>query len=204
MTCAQKQQKPAFLMRVQRYFLTGVVVAVPLMVTVWLVSAAVRTVDAWVAPLLPKSVATLAVPGLGLLLALLGFTLLGLLTANVVGNFLLRWLDRLLIRIPIFSTVYKPVRQLFETFRPGARSFRAVVLVDYPHPGTQSLAFVTADAPAAFGAGKVAVFVPTSPNLYAGFLLYVDESKLTRLDISVEEAIQLQVSVGMAQKNANP
>jgi uncharacterized membrane protein len=184
----------------RRYFFTGVVAAVPLALTIWLLRAVVRWVDALVAPLLPAAV--LALPGVGVLLAFLGLTLLGLITANVAGRYLLNLMDQLLARIPVVGTIYKPVRQMFETFRPGARSFRSVVLVEYPHPGTHSLAFVTADAPAEIGAGKVAVFVPTSPNLYAGFLLFVDESKLTALSMSVEDAIRLQVSAGMA--NANP
>jgi uncharacterized membrane protein len=195
----QNSEKATVSRLLRRYFLTGVVAAVPLVVTFWLVTAVVRTVDAWVAPLMPS--AALAVPGLGLLLALLGLTLLGMITANVAGRYLLQTMDRLLIRIPFIGTIYKPMRQVFESFRPGARSFRSVVLIDYPHEGTQSLAFITADAPAEMEAGKVAVFVPTSPNLYAGFLLFVEERKLTPLKMSVEEAIRLQVSMGMAGAN---
>jgi uncharacterized membrane protein len=183
---------------IRRYFLTGVVAAVPLIITLWVAQAVVRTVDAWVTPLLPKAITALAVPGLGLLLAFAGLTLLGMITANVAGRYVLGALDRLLMRIPFIGGIYKPMRQVFESFRPGARSFRSVVLIDYPHPGTKSLAFITADAPAEIGADKVAVFVPTSPNLYAGFLLYVDADKLTPLAMSVEEAIRLQVSAGMA------
>jgi uncharacterized membrane protein len=194
-------EKTTFVGLLRRYFLTGVVAAVPLIVTLWVVQAVVRTVDAWVTPLLPEAITALAVPGLGLLLALIGLTLLGVVTANVFGRYLLQAMDRLLMRIPFIGGIYKPMRQVLESFRPGARSFRSVVLVAYPHPGTQSLAFVTADAPAEVGAGKVAVFVPTSPNLYAGFLLFVDESKLTPLAMSVEEAIRLQVSAGMAGSN---
>ncbi len=196
------QKKPeitTFVGLLRRYFLTGVVAAVPLIVTLWVVQAVVRTVDAWVKPLLPQAITALAVPGLGLLLALVGLTLLGLITANVAGRYLLHTMDRLLARIPVIGGIYKPMRQVFESFRPGARSFRSVVLIDYPHSGSQSLAFITADAPAEIGAGKVAVFVPTSPNLYAGFLLYVAESKLTPLAMSVEDAIRLQVSLGMAK-----
>jgi uncharacterized membrane protein len=192
----QNPEKPTASRLLRRYFLTGVVAAVPLVVTFWFVRAVVRWVDALVAPILPK--AAQALPGIGLLLALLGLILLGLVTANVAGRYLLSLMDRLLNRIPVVGNIYKPVRQMFETFRPGARSFRSVVLIDYPHPGTKSLAFITADAPAEIGAGKVAVFVPTSPNLYAGFLLYVEESKLTPLQMSVEDAIRLQVSAGMA------
>jgi uncharacterized membrane protein len=196
----QKPEKATVSRLLRRYFFTGVVAAVPLVVTVWLVRAVVRLIDDLVAPLLPTGV--LALPGVGVVLAFLGLTLFGLVTANVAGRYLLNLMDQLLARIPVVGNIYKPVRQMFETFRPGARGFRSVVLVEYPHPGTHALAFITADAPAEIGAGKVAVFVPTSPNLYAGFLLFVDESKLTPLAMSIEDAIRLQVSAGMA--NANP
>jgi uncharacterized membrane protein len=196
----QKPEKATVSRLLRRYFFTGVAAAVPLVVTVWLVRAVVRLIDDLVAPLLPTGV--LALPGVGVVLAFLGLTLFGLVTANVAGRYLLNLMDQLLARIPVVGNIYKPVRQMFETFRPGARGFRSVVLVEYPHPGTHALAFITADAPAEIGAGKVAVFVPTSPNLYAGFLLFVDESKLTPLSMSIEDAIRLQVSAGMA--NANP
>jgi uncharacterized membrane protein len=192
----QNSEKVSVSRLLRRYFLTGVVAAVPLVATFWLVTAVVRTVDAWVAPLMPS--AAPAIPGLGLLLALLGLTGLGMITANVAGRFVLHSMDRLLIRIPFIGAIYKPMRQVFESFRPGMRSFRSVVLIAYPHAESQSVAFITADAPDEMGAGKVAVFVPTSPNLYAGFLLFVEESKLTPLKMSVEEAIRLQVSMGMA------
>jgi uncharacterized membrane protein len=192
------------LKRLRTYFLTGSVVAVPLLVTVTIILAVVRTVDSWVAPLLPEAVQRLAVPGLGLLVGISVLTLLGMLTANFAGRLLIDWSDRLIARVPLIGSIYRPVRQILESFRPGARSFRQVVLISYPHPGSQSLAFVTGDAPAEIGEGKLAVFVPTSPNLYAGFLLFLPPEAITPLNMSVEDAIRLQVSAGIAKTGQAP
>ena len=192
------------LKRLRTFFLTGTIVAVPLLVTIAIIVAVVRTVDSWVAPLLPPVIKGLAVPGLGLLLAVAALTLLGMLTANFAGRVLFDWSDRLIARVPVIGSSYRPVRQILETFRPGARSFREVVLITYPHPGSQSLAFVTGDAPAEIGAGKLSVFVPASPNLYAGFLLFLPSAAVTPIDISIEDAIRLQVSAGIAKPGQLP
>lgn len=190
--------------KLRTYFLTGTIAAVPVLVTIWLIRVLIKTVDGWVASFLPNALQTLAVPGLGVLLAVIGLTVLGLATANVVGRVLIAWGDRIVSRIPLIGTIYRPVRQILETFRPGARGFRSVVLIDYPHPGTQAIGFLTADAPPAIGEGKVSVFVPTSPNLYAGFLLFVTPAQLTPVSMSVEEAIALLVSAGLVQNQNGP
>ena len=191
--------------QLRRYLLTGMVVAVPLLVTVTIIRAVIQTVDGWVAPLLPDAVMPYAVPGLGLLLALISLTLLGAFAANVAGRWLIAGAEALILRLPLVGSIYRPVRQVLDQFRPGARNFRSVVLLPYPCPGSQSLGFITADAPPEIGADKCAVFVPTSPNLYAGFLLFLPRDVLTPLSMSVEEAIRLQVSAGLAQgKGAKP
>ncbi len=181
------------------YFLTGVVVAAPLIITALLVHYVIKSVDNWVEPFLPADISRLAVPGLGLLLAVAGVTLLGALTANVIGRYLVTHGDRLIARVPLFGAIYRPVRQVFDALmKPGGQSFREVVLIEYPGPGSESLAFVTGNAPAIFGDDKVIVFLPTSPSIYTGFLLYIDRSKLKRIDMSVENAIQLVISAGLA------
>ncbi len=181
------------------YFLTGVVVAAPLVITAWLVHSVIKSVDEWVEPLLPADISRLAVPGLGLLLAAVGVTLLGALTANVIGRYIVSHGDRLIARVPLFGAIYRPVRQVFDALmKPGGQSFREVVLIEYPGPGSESLAFVTGNAPEIFGTDKVIVFLPTSPSIYTGFLLYVSRDKLKPLDMTVENAIQMVISAGLA------
>jgi uncharacterized membrane protein len=187
----------------RNYFLTGIVVAAPLLITGYLLVLLIRTIDEAVHPLLPPELAPITVPGLGLIIAVVSLTLLGAVFTNVVGRWLLQWSDEVLFRIPLIKTIYKPVRQVFESLmRPGGKTFREVVLIQYPRAGSYALAFKTAPAPpsvsATMGEPAVAVFVPTSPNLYAGFLLMLPEREVTTLAMPVEEAIRLQVSAGIA------
>ena len=181
------------------YFLTGIVVAAPLVITAMVVHSVIRSVDAWMEPLLPADITRLAVPGLGLILAVISVTLIGALTANVVGRFIVSHGDRLIARVPFFGSIYKPVRQVFDALmKPGGQSFREVVLIEYPGPGSESLAFITGDAPEILGPGKVTVFLPTSPSIYTGFLLYMNRDKIKPVDMTVEHAIQIVISAGLA------
>ena len=192
---------------VKTYFLTGVVVAAPVIITAFLFVSLVSWVDGLVRPLLPAAWLKFAVPGIGLALVFTGLVLLGAITANVIGRWLVRVWDALLLRVPFISTIYRPVKQVFETvIGPGAMSFREVVLAPYPHPDSRCLAFVTAEAPASLAASsgfaepQVFVFVPTAPNLYAGFVMLLPRSALKPVDMSVDDAIRTIVSLGIAHQ----
>jgi uncharacterized membrane protein len=185
--------------RLRTYFLTGIVVAAPLVISGALVVWVINSIDNVVRPVLPDRLASIALPGIGLLIAVLGLTLLGAVTANVVGRFLLRTSDDLLSKLPFVGAIYRPMRQMFDTLvKPGARSFRDVVLIEYPRAGAWTLGFVTGDAPASAGSDHICVFVPTSPNLYAGFLLFVQSSTVKPANMTVEDAIKFQLSLGLA------
>jgi uncharacterized membrane protein len=185
--------------RLRTYFLTGIVVAAPLVISGALVLWVINSIDNIVRPALPDQLAGIALPGIGLVIAVVGLTLLGAVTANVVGRFLLRTSDDLLSSLPVIGSIYRPMRQMFDTLvKPGARSFRDVVLVEYPRANAWTLGFVTGDAPASAGDGHICVFVPTSPNLYAGFLIFVPASSVKPADMSVEDAIKFQLSMGLA------
>ncbi len=187
--------------RLRTYFLTGVVVAAPLVISGALVLWIINSVDDLVRPVLPHQLAQIALPGLGLIIGIIGLTLLGAVTANVFGRFLLRLGDDALSRLPLIGPIYRPMRQVFDALvKPGGRSFRDVVLVEYPRAGAWTLAFVTGDAPENAGRDFISVFVPTSPNLYAGFLIFVPRDTIKPAGLSIEEAIKFQVSMGLAQK----
>jgi uncharacterized membrane protein len=185
------------------YFLTGVVVAAPLLITAYVVSLIIDSIDGLIKPMLPPAMTSIAIPGLGVVIAILALTLLGAVTANLAGRFVLDWADRLLFRIPLVKTIYKPVKQVFDgLMRPGAKTFRDVVLIEYPRAGSHVLAFRTGPAPqaASDAAGQLlsCVFVPTSPNLYAGFLLMLPADAMRPVAMTVEEAIRTVVSAGIA------
>ncbi len=196
---------------IRTWFLTGVVVAGPLAVTVWLVIWFTGTVDAVVRPLVPPSLwpdtyLPIQIPGTGVVLAFLGLTLLGFLTANLAGRTLIRLGERILDRIPAVRGVYKGVKQVFETlFSQSGTSFRKVGLVQYPAPGMWSVVLISTPPVAAIAralpeAGDyVSVFLPCAPNPTTGFWFYVATRDVIEIPISTDEAFKLIMSAGVIQ-----
>jgi uncharacterized membrane protein len=196
--------------RIRNYFLTGLVVAGPLAVTVWLIWSVVNWVDGVVRPFIPpiyrpESYLPWPVPGTGLIIAFVVLTLLGFLTANLVGRTLVGWGEGLLSRMPIVRPIYKTMKQIFEAlFSKSGSSFRKVALVEFPAPGMWSLVFLS-QPPGGDVAGKlpqgehVSVFLPCTPNPTTGFFFFVKRNELIDLDITVEKAMTLLISAGMVQ-----
>jgi uncharacterized membrane protein len=196
--------------RIRNYFLTGLVVAGPLAVTVWLIWSFVNWVDGLVRPLIPpayrpETYLPWPIPGTGLIIALLALTLLGFLTANLVGRTLVGWGEGLLSRMPIVRPVYRTMKQIFETlFSKSGSTFRQVALVEFPAPGMWSLVFLSTppggDLAAKLPEGEhVSAFMPCTPNPTTGFFFYVKRQDLIELDIGVESAMTLIMSAGMVQ-----
>jgi uncharacterized membrane protein len=198
--------------RIRNYFLTGLVVAGPLAVTAWLIWSIVNWVDDLVRPLIPpvyrpETYLPWPIPGTGLVLAIIVLTLLGFLTANLVGRTLVGWSEDLLNRMPIVRPVYKTMKQIFEAlFSKTGSSFRQVALVEFPAPGMWSLVFLSqppsAELTAKLPPGEhISAFMPCTPNPTTGFFFYVLRKDLVVLDISVENAMTLLISAGMVQPN---
>ncbi|MGH6727113.1 MAG: DUF502 domain-containing protein [Pseudolabrys sp.] len=199
--------------RVRNYFLTGLVVAGPLAVTVWLIWSIVNWVDDLVRPLIPpvyrpETYLPWPLPGTGLVLAFVVLTLLGFLTANLVGRTMVGWGESLLNRMPIVRPIYNTMKQIFEAlFSKSGSSFRQVALVEFPAPGMWSLVFLS--QPPSTDIGKklpqgdhISAFMPCTPNPTTGFFFYVLRKDLIVLDISVENAMTLLISAGMVQPDA--
>jgi uncharacterized membrane protein len=201
--------------RVRNYFLTGLIVAGPVAVTVWLIWAFVTWVDDWVRPLVPEiyrpeTYLPWKIPGSGLVIAFFALTLLGFLTANLVGRTLLQLGDNLIDRMPIVRPIYKTVKQIFTMlFSKSGTSFRKVGLVEFPSPGMWSLVFIS-QPPSADVAARlpeeeeyVSVFMPCTPNPTTGFFFYLPRKEIIELDIAVESAATLIMSAGMIQPGSN-
>ncbi|HZP69231.1 MAG TPA: DUF502 domain-containing protein [Pseudolabrys sp.] len=196
--------------RLRNYFLTGLVVAGPLTITAWLIWSLINWVDNFMRPVIPpayrpESYLPWPIPGTGLIIAVVALTLLGFLTANLVGRTLVGWGEGLLSRMPIVRPIYKTMKQIFETlFSKTGSSFRKVALVEFPAPGMWSLVFLS-QPPGGDVANKlpqgehVSAFMPCTPNPTTGFFFYVKRKDLIELDISVENAMTLLISAGMVQ-----
>jgi uncharacterized membrane protein len=198
--------------RLRNWFLTGLIVAGPLAVTAWLIWSFVNWVDGAVRPLIPpayrpETYLPWPIPGTGLVIAVLALTLLGFLTANLVGRTLVELGEGLLSRMPIVRPLYKTMKQIFEAlFSKSGSSFRKAALVEFPAPGMYSMVFLS-QPPTGDVALKiprdtteyVSVFLPCTPNPTTGFFFFVERKDIIELDISVESAMALLISCGMVQ-----
>ena len=195
-------------------FIAGVVVAAPIAITVyiiyWFITKPMRRLDTFVRELLPAGdtrleAITQAIPGFGLIVAILALVLLGAFAKNFFGRAMIRTGGKLLDQMPVVRNLYRFFKNVFETaLQKSDRSFKEVVLMQYPREGLWALAFVVSEATAEIGyrlegaTGElVGVFVPTVPNPTSGFLLYVPKSDVVRLDMSVEDAAKLVFSMGL-------
>jgi len=201
--------------RLRNYFLTGLVVAGPLAVTAWLIWSFITWVDDLVRPIVPvmyrpETYLPWKIPGSGLVIAFFALTMLGFLTANLVGRTLLQLGESVLDRMPIVRPIYKTVKQVFEMlFSKSGTSFRKVGLVEFPAPGMWSLVFISQPpsrdiaAKLPDGEQQISVFLPCTPNPTTGFFFYLPRNKIIELDIPVESAATLLVSAGMIQPGGN-
>jgi uncharacterized membrane protein len=200
--------------RIRNYFLTGVVVAGPVFVTLYLTWSFVTWVDNLVRPFIPpayrpETYLPWPIPGTGLLIGFVFLTLLGFLTANLVGRSLVEVGESLLNRMPIVRPIYKTMKQIFETlFSKTGSSFRKVALIEFPSPGMWSIVLLSqppnSDLAERLPEGEhVSAFMPCTPNPTTGFFFYVKRKDLIELDMTVESAMTLLISAGMVQPDGD-
>jgi uncharacterized membrane protein len=201
---------PGFMSRVRTYFLTGLIVAGPIAVTLWLIWWFVTLVDNLIRPLVPvayrpETYLPFNIPGTGLIIVFVALTLLGFLTANLIGRKLVEFGESALNHMPIVRPIYRTAKQIFQTlFSKSESSFRRVGLVEFPSPGMWSLVFLTQPPSAEIssrlpGTEHVSAFMPCTPNPTTGFFFYVPRRDVIDLDISVEDAMTLIMSAGIVQ-----
>ncbi len=196
--------------RIRNYFLTGLILVGPLYITINLTWWFINWVDDLVRPFIPaayrpETYLPIKIPGTGLIIAFAALTLLGFLTANLVGRKLVEYSENILNRMPVVRPIYKSLKQIFETlFAKTGSSFRRVGLVEFPGPGMWSLVFLSNSASADIAVRlpdteHIAAFMPCTPNPTTGFFFYVPRRDIIDLDITVEAAMTLLMSAGMAQ-----
>ena len=197
--------------RFRNYFLTGLIVTGPVAITLYLTWWFVTWVDGLVRPFVPsayrpETYLPFGVPGSGLVVAVVALTLLGFLTANLIGRTLVDLGERLLGRMPVVRAIYRGLKQVFETLFSGqGSSFRRVGLVEFPSPGMWSIVLISQSPSANIAASlpgqeeHISVFLPCSPNPTTGFFFYVPKSKIIEVELTAEDAATLIMSAGVVQ-----
>ncbi len=193
----------------KKYFFTGLLILVPLAITLWVLNLIVTTMDQTLL-LLPASIrneAPFNIPGMGVILTLAIVLVVGILGRNFIGKHLVVWWEVLLARIPIVSTIYSSVKQVSDTlFSPSGQAFRKAVLVEFPRQGVWAVGFVVGSPGAPLQrpltGEHASVYVPTAPNPTSGYILIVPIGQIVDLDISVDEALKFVVSMGVVAPGA--
>ena len=182
----------------KKYFITGLLVILPIWATYYVLSALLGIIDGILGDV-PTYFLGFKFPGLGILTLVIFVLLVGALSANYFGSKVVRLSDELLQKVPLVRGVYFTVKQVMETFSMK-QNFHGVALVEYPRKGCYSIGFMTGEVPGnhvKLEGTFVTVFVPTTPNPTAGFLLVLPASEVTQLDMSVEQGMKFIISLGL-------
>lgn len=211
---ADKPPPPTLFAWLRARFFAGVVIAAPVAISIGIVYWLITVIDARVKPLLPpllqpETYTNIAIPGVGVLVAIIGLTLLGAIGTNLIGRFIVSLVDRFLSSVPVVSNIYSAFKQLFEILASNQQAtFKEVVLVEYPKKETWCIGFLTARARGEvatnLGPEFVGVFVPTTPNPTSGFLMYVHNREIIHLRMSVEEGAKMIISAGLVAPDDLP
>ncbi|CDG85450.1 DUF502 domain-containing protein [Janthinobacterium agaricidamnosum] len=197
----------------RKYFITGLLILVPLAITLWVLNLVISIMDQsllfvpqrWQ----PKTLFGFDIPGLGTILTVVIVFVTGLLTNNLVGNYIVKLWEKLLQRIPVVNSLYSSVKQVSDTlFSSSGNAFRKAVLVPYPHQNSWTIAFLTGvpggDVKNHLVGEFVSVYVPTTPNPTSGFFLMMARSDVVELDMSVDAALKYIVSMGVVAPELAP
>jgi len=190
----------------KKYLITGLLIWIPLIITLWVLKVIFDTLDASLL-LLPESFQTehwigIHIPGLGAILTIVIIFLTGVLATNFVGAQLVQFWHDVLQKIPVVNSIYSSVKQISDTlFSSSGNAFRKAVLVQWPHPGMWTIDFITGtpggDVVKHIPADCVSVYVPTTPNPTGGYFVIVRRTDLIELDMSVDQALKYIISMGV-------
>jgi uncharacterized membrane protein len=196
----------------KKYIITGLLIWIPIVITLWVLKLIVDSLDQ-VLPLLPSAFETenwlgVHVPGMGVVMTLVIVFLTGLLATNLLGAKLLQWGEDVLNRIPVVRSIYSSVKQISDTlFSSNGQAFRKALLVQWPHQGMWTIAFLTGipggDVANHLKGDYLSVYVPTTPNPTGGYFVMVARKDVIELDMSVDEALKYIISMGVVPPNGS-
>jgi uncharacterized membrane protein len=197
----------------KKYFITGLLVLVPVIITGWVLSTLINTLDQSLLLLpkhwRPKELVGHNIPGLGALLTLLIILVTGMIATNIFGQQLIAWWDAIMARVPVVKSIYSSVKQVSDTlFSEKGNAFRKAVLVQYPRQGSWTIAFLTGtpggEVSAYLHGEYVSVYVPTTPNPTSGFFLMLPSVDVVELEMSVDQALKYIISMGVVAPSEPP
>ena len=193
--------------KIRGYFLTGIIVTAPIGLTFYVSFLFIGFIDSKVRNIIPvkyhyDNILPFEIPGIGLLIVFIMLTFIGFLTAGIIGRYIIKLGERIIARLPIIRSVYGALKQIFESvLKTSSKSFREVVLIEYPRKGIWAIGFITGDTKGEVKETSknelVNVFLPTTPNPTSGFLLFVPRKDLRVLNMNVEEGIKMVISGGI-------
>jgi uncharacterized membrane protein len=197
----------------KKLFISGLLIWLPLIATIWVIQFVVGLLDKLLKILpsqfQPDQLFGMHIPGFGLLLSVIIVFVTGLLVTNILGDKLIEWWDAGMKRVPLVGAIYSTIKQVLQTLvSSDGQSFRKVLLVEYPRQGCWSIAFQTGEASDAVKnvtqADMLSVFVPTTPNPTSGFLLMIPKEQTREIDMPVEQAFKIIVSLGTLKSDILP
>ena len=196
-----KRRSISVIARLRNYFFTGIVVLVPIGITLYLIKFLIGISSKLIPDEInPNSYLPYSIPGLEIILSVIFITFIGGLSLSFIGKKILQLVNDLFKRIPILRTIYSAIGQMTETFTPKRKSKKSVVLIEYPRKGSWAVGFVTKENQGEISKKTnkdlVNVFVPTTPNPTSGFLLMFPKDEVIYLDMSFEEASSFIISAG--------
>ena len=192
--------------KLRKYIITGLLIWVPLGITIFAVKLLVNLMDQTIVLLppawRPEAVFGFDLPGLGIVISSMIIFLTGFILTNIAGRRLIRFWESILDRIPLVRSIYSSVKQVTQTILSSdSATFIEVLLIQYPREGLWTLCFKTSDSPKAFNEATdedlITVFVPTTPNPTSGFILFVPKKEVKKMDLDVEDALKLVMSLGV-------
>lgn len=200
---------------IKKYFITGILVWLPITVTIWIISYIIGATDRLITFIpqkwQPETYLGFNIPGLGFVIAVVVLFITGIFAANVLGRKILEGWDSLLGRIPVVKSIYSSVKKVSESlFSDNSRSFKTPVLVPFPQSNIWTIGFVSGSLPQSLqnrlpeNENYISVYVPTTPNPTGGYYIFVKQSDIRELDMSVDEALKYVISLGMVMPDDLP
>ncbi len=200
---------------IKRYLITGILVWLPITVTIWILTSIINSADRLIQLIpeqwQPEKYIGLTFPGMGVLLAIAVLFCTGIFAANVIGSKIIEGWDSLMGRIPVVKSIYSSVKKVSESLlSDNSRSFKTPVLVPFPQPNIWTIAFVSGSIPKTVSdalpekTGYMSVYVPTTPNPTGGYYIMVRTADIRELDMTVDEALKYVISLGMVMPDELP